>query len=54
MRTPARTTIVVVPFEDSVKKAFGLEGEVWLRHANPWSVYTRMPIPALLVQHAPP
>ncbi len=38
-----------MPFEDAVKKAFGLEGEVWLRHANPWSVYTRIPIPALLV-----
>ena len=29
-------------------KAFGLEGDVWQRHANPWSVYTRIPIPALL------
>lgn len=38
-----------MPFEDSVKKAFGLQGDAWLRHANPWSVYTRMPIPALLV-----
>jgi hypothetical protein len=36
-------------FEDSVKRAFGLEGDAWLRHANPWSVYTRIPIPALLV-----
>lgn len=32
-----------------MKKAFGLEGDAWLRHANPWSVYTRIPIPALLV-----
>jgi len=38
-----------MPFEDAVKKAFGLEGEVWLRHANPWSVYTLIPIPVLLV-----
>ncbi len=30
-------------------KAFGLEGEAWQRHANPWSVYTRIPIPTLLV-----
>ena len=30
-------------------KAFGLEGDAWQRHANPWSVYTRIPIPALLV-----
>jgi hypothetical protein len=29
-------------------QAFGLEGEVWQRHANPWSVYTRIPIPPLL------
>jgi hypothetical protein len=29
-------------------KAFGLEGDAWQRHANPWSVYTRIPIPALL------
>jgi hypothetical protein len=30
-------------------KAFGLEGEAWQRHANPWSVYTRIPIPPLMV-----
>jgi hypothetical protein len=29
-------------------KAFGLEGDAWQRHANPWSVYTRFPIPPLL------
>ena len=29
-------------------KAFGLEGDSWQRHANPWSVYTRIPIPPLL------
>jgi uncharacterized protein DUF6653 len=29
-------------------KAFGLQGEAWQRHANPWSVYTRIPIPPLL------
>jgi len=34
--------------EKRMAKAFGLEGEVWQRHANPWSVYTRIPIPALL------
>src|SRR3954447_26087194 len=28
---------------------FGLQGDVWKRHANPWSVYTRIPIPPLLV-----
>jgi hypothetical protein len=35
--------------EKKMAKAFGLEGDAWLRHANPWSVYTRIPIPALLV-----
>jgi hypothetical protein len=35
--------------EKRMAKAFGLEGEVWQRHANPWSVYTRIPIPVLLV-----
>jgi hypothetical protein len=30
-------------------KAFGLTGaDAWRRHANPWSVYTRIPIPLLL------
>ncbi|WP_138757444.1 DUF6653 family protein [Modestobacter altitudinis] len=29
-------------------KAFGLEEDAWQRHANPWSVYTRIPIPSLL------
>ena len=31
-----------------IASAFGVEGEAWLRHANPWSVYTRIPIPAAL------
>ncbi len=36
--------------EATLAKAFGLNGEdAWRRHANPWSVYTRMPIPVLLV-----
>ena len=34
--------------EDRMAKAFGLEGDAWERHAHPWSVYTRIPIPALL------
>ncbi len=34
---------------DAVAKAFGLTGDAWQRHANPWSAYTRIPIPALLV-----
>jgi hypothetical protein len=36
-------------FDKAVAKAFGLQGDAWQRHANPWSVYTRIPIPALLV-----
>ena len=35
--------------EKSMAKAFGLEGDAWQRHANPWSVYTRIPIPLALV-----
>jgi hypothetical protein len=30
-------------------KLFGLKGDAWQRHANPWSVYTRVPISVLLV-----
>jgi hypothetical protein len=33
----------------TIAKAFGLEGDAWQRHANPWSVNTRLPIPPLLV-----
>ena len=33
---------------ERIARAFGLEGDAWLRHANPWSVYTRIPIPAAL------
>jgi hypothetical protein len=35
--------------EKSMATAFGLEGDAWQRHANPWSVYTRIPVPAALV-----
>jgi hypothetical protein len=36
--------------ENTLAKAFGLRGEdAWRRHANPWSVYTRIPIPLLLI-----
>jgi hypothetical protein len=35
--------------EATMAKAFGLEGDAWQRHANPWSVYTRIPIPSLMV-----
>ena len=36
--------------ETKLASVFGLRGEdAWRRHANPWSVYTRIPIPVLLV-----
>jgi hypothetical protein len=36
--------------EARLANVFGLNGQdAWRRHANPWSVYTRIPIPALLV-----
>lgn len=36
--------------ESRLARAFGLKSEdAWRRHANSWSVYTRIPIPALLV-----
>ncbi len=34
--------------EDRMGRAFGLDGTGWARHANPWSVYTRIPILVLL------
>lgn len=34
--------------QERLTKAFRLDGDTWLRHANPWSVYTRIPIPAAL------
>jgi len=34
---------------DRIGRAFGLDAAGWARHANPWSVYTRIPVPVLLV-----
>ena len=34
--------------ESRVAKAFGLEGDRWLRHANPASVWTRFAIMPVL------
>jgi uncharacterized protein DUF6653 len=34
--------------EARAAELFGLDGDGWARHANPWSVYTRIPIPVLL------
>jgi hypothetical protein len=39
---------VDMSMDTRMAKAFGLEGAGWQRHANPWSVYTRIPIPPLL------
>jgi hypothetical protein len=39
----------VAALEKSMAAVFGLDGDAWLRHANPWSVYTRVPGPAALV-----
>jgi hypothetical protein len=35
--------------QSRLTKAFGLtDADAWQRHANPWSVYTRIPVPLLL------
>ena len=35
--------------QSRLTKAFGLtDADGWRRHANPWSVYTRIPVPLLL------
>jgi hypothetical protein len=35
--------------EKSLARLFGLEGDQWLRHANPKSVYSRFPVLFLIV-----
>jgi Family of unknown function (DUF6653) len=35
-------------FQGRVAKLFGLEGDKWMRHANPWSVGTRFAVLPLL------
>lgn len=35
--------------EKTLARLFGLEGDRWLRHANPWSVYSRFPVLPLIV-----
>lgn len=35
--------------EKTLARLFGLEGDQWLRHANPKSVYSRFPILPLLI-----
>ena len=34
---------------DQIARWFGMSEEVWMRHANPWSVYTRFAVLPLLV-----
>ena len=42
-------TVETPAMERRMAVAFGLRDEqAWRRHANPWSVYTRIPVPALL------
>jgi hypothetical protein len=37
-------------FEEKLSAVFGLDDETWMRHANPWSVWTRTTVlPALVV-----
>lgn len=40
---------MVVTIESRLARVFRLQGNAWQRHANPWSVYTRIPIPIVLV-----
>jgi len=35
--------------EKKISKIFGLEGDEWLKHANPWSVWTRFIILPFIV-----
>ena len=47
------TTTPVAPrsdatFQRKVAKLFGLEGDKWMRHANPWSVGTRFAVLPML------
>ncbi len=37
------------PLDRIVLRAFAMSDEVWARHANPWSVWTRVPVLPLLV-----
>lgn len=47
MTTPTSQRAQVTS-ENKVAKLFGLTGENWMRHANPWSVWTRFAVPPLL------
>jgi len=48
MSTPATSGTTCATGESRVAKLFGLKGETWMRHANPWSVWTRFAVLPLL------
>ena len=47
--TPERTGRSKGTSERRVASLFGLKGDSWMRHANPWSVWTRFAVLPLLV-----
>src|SRR5215207_4005707 len=49
-RGTSRAEWAMTSMEQRMATTFGLDGDgAWQRHANPWSVYTRIPGPAGLV-----
>jgi hypothetical protein len=46
--TTTATTGSTATFQTRVAKVFGLQGDKWMRHANPWSVGTRFAVLPLL------
>jgi hypothetical protein len=47
--TPERTSRSKGTSERRVASLFGLKGDNWMRHANPWSVWTRFAVLPLLI-----
>jgi hypothetical protein len=47
MTAPSRPTNPITT-EQRVARLFGLEGDRWMRHANPWSVWTRFSVLSLI------
>ena len=43
-----RRTFAETTGEKRVAKVFGLTGDAWMRHANPWSVWTRFTCVSLI------
>jgi hypothetical protein len=48
MSTPATSGTTPATAESKVARLFGLRGDTWMRHANPWSVWTRFAVLPLL------